>query len=69
MKIEIKLKKTEEIKEPTILEINNSIKCPYCEKNFSKTQALGGHVGKIHKKTSESYNAKMKIRGERTVKR
>lgn len=27
-----------------ILSINNSNKCPYCEKEFNKPQALGGHI-------------------------
>ena len=39
-----------------------SYKCPHCPRTFEGPVHLGGHVSKVHKNMSLSYNKKMKTR-------
>lgn len=49
--------------------VHESFQCKFCPKSFNSRQGLGGHVSRMHKGKSESYNKKTAVRIRRQEER
>lgn len=59
-KVNLKLALKKNVKKQT--DKDTSVSCPHCDKVFSSSTSLGGHVSKSHPGQSKAYNKKQMVR-------